>query len=174
MGRLVGVLALFYVALAVGEHALEDPTCTQEEVPMEDKEGVAKFRELQKQGLTYDAGMFEVMEGELGALRSGAEVAERIVFKVAIHTCRVKLMPGVREWVSTEAGTYDVPIEVAPYSQPSNFNFIAGSRLLAHVMVKDSATVSDIHNFLESHGVHKRGRTAAVPGGEEAPVGVEL
>lgn len=149
-----------YVALLAvvhAKHPLEDPSCTEPDRTMPDLEGEIKLRQLQQQGLNYDKAMFEIEEGNGEGLRSGVDVPFRVLFKVPVHTCRIKLMPGVREWVTMHPEQFAVPIEVAPYSQPPNFNVISeDNRLLMKAVVRDDATVADINNFLEAHGIVKK------------------
>lgn len=157
----VSVVCVFQVVLAA--KIVDDPTCTQPERQFDDAIGVLKLRELKKRGLTYDDKLFEVEQGDSARLRldvsRGQVKVQRVIFKAAVHTCRLKLMPGVKEWVVSDSEGFAVPLEVAPYSQPSNFNLYGNDQeLLLKAYVSDEATVTDINNFLEAHGVYKKGR----------------
>jgi hypothetical protein len=110
----------------------------------------------------------------------------RAVLKGPVHTCRIKDLHGLREWVNTQvrddAGPYAGIVTVLPYSQPPNLNLLdASDRLLHRVKVLPDATAADITGWLQAHGVWGRGQgpddDAGVDGGEAdggAEVGVEV
>ncbi len=143
--------ALVIVALPPSSGAADysEPDCPEPLLPVKSKNHV-----LPGGKDVYDPQQFEVMEGDGSGLRAGTQRAARVVLKAPVHTCRIKHAPGLRQWVKEKAGGYGSHVEVQPFSQPHNFNFLDGEDMvIERVRVHDEATLADITAFLSSRGV---------------------
>ena len=71
-----------------------------------------------------------------------------------MHTCRIKITPGVREWIKTRAALWEGVIEIQAFSQPPSILFINEFEdVIESVHVLDSATVSDVSALFRSRGL---------------------
>jgi len=143
-------------AMAVLAKTLPPPECPDPDVSGLDIQGLGTPASAPR-ALAFNAGLFRVDEGSSAALLSatGSGSVSHIVLKAPTHTCRVKAMPGLREWIAVHAEAFNPPVEVHPYSQPPNLNFYGaeGEVLLKVTLMADTATVADLNNFLVAHGV---------------------
>jgi hypothetical protein len=71
-----------------------------------------------------------------------------------VHTCRIKITPGVREWIKTRAALWEGVIEIQAFSQPPSIMFINEDEdVIETVHVLDGATVSDVSALFRSRGL---------------------
>jgi len=76
-------------------------------------------------------------------------------FHSIVHTCRIKITPGVREWIKTRAALWEGVVEIQAFSQPPSILFVnEDDDVIEIVHVLDGATVSDISALFRSRGLH--------------------
>jgi hypothetical protein len=123
-GALVALLGLFATsASAASSRDFEVPSCPDPDLKGRDIRGIPRQ--------TYNQELFEVLEEDSEkalALRTGQLKPGSVILKAPVHTCRIKQHPGLREWITSlalDGGAYDGIVDVQPFSQPPNVNFLA-------------------------------------------------
>jgi len=124
----------------------EDPDCPEPELGGRDIVGAAAAR--------FAPGAFS-LDGGGGVPAVPARPAVRAMLRAPVHTCRIKLSPGLREWIKTKGALFgEELVAVQAFSQPPSLLFVDGAGVVfEHVEIGDDATVADITSLLRSRGI---------------------
>ena len=126
----------------------DDPDCPEPELHGRDIHGhavpVARFT----------SSAFSLESGE-PVPAAPARPAVRAMLRAPVHTCRIKLSPGLREWIKTKGALFgDELVAVQAYSQPPSMLFVdANGQVFEHIEIAEAATVADITGLLRSRGI---------------------
>jgi hypothetical protein len=126
----------------------DDPDCPEPELGGRDIHG----RSLA--AMRFSAAAFS-LEGGAAVPPRPVRPATRAMLRAPVHTCRIKLSPGLREWIKTKGALFgDELVAVQAYSQPPSLHFVdAAGQVFEHIEIADAATVADISNLLRSRGI---------------------
>ena len=152
--RLAALCAAALVSAAAAEAGEPEPDCPEPDLGDRDFLGVAQQRSALPTAFSRGSFATEAGGDVPPVPPAGGPRATRAVLRAPVHTCRIKLLPGLRAWIKQKGPLFGDLVTVQAFSQPPSLIFLTAEGTVAEqVSVLDEATTADVTALLRSRGV---------------------